>query len=183
MKKIVCPLEGVIAIQPDVFEDSRGHFTETWNKKRYEEVGLVEEFVQDNLSFSKKGVLRGLHFQNPKPQAKLVTVLRGEVYDVVLDVRIGSPTFGNWYGFLLNELNKMQIYVPVGFAHGFIVRSDVALFHYKCSEYYFPQNEITLKWNDPAIGIRWGDERPLTSLRDESGKHLSEVPPERLFRM
>jgi dTDP-4-dehydrorhamnose 3,5-epimerase len=136
-------------IEPDVFHDERGYFLETWTMERYSDAGIRYDFVQDNLSFSKKGVLRGLHFQNPHAQGKLVSVLFGEVFDVAVDIRRSSPTFGQWRGEYLSSENKRQIYVPPGFAHGFVVISDIALLAYKCTEYYDRASEKTVRWNDP----------------------------------
>jgi len=169
-------LPGVLIVEPQVFGDERGFFMETWNGRRYEDAGLPGRFVQDNLSFSAHGVLRGLHFQNPQPQGKLVSVLRGEVFDVAVDIRVGSPTFGWWTGTTLSAENKRQFYVPPDFAHGFVVTSEAALFFYKCTNYYAPSSERVVLWNDPGIGIEWPVERPTLSDRDRAAPPLREVP-------
>jgi dTDP-4-dehydrorhamnose 3,5-epimerase len=168
------PLADVLVIETDRYQDSRGHFAETWNQKRYEEAGIQVQFVQDNFSFSRRGVLRGLHFQQPYPQVKLVQVLRGAVYDVVVDLRKQSPTFGKWWGTELTEENGKQLYVPVGFAHGFLVTSEDSVFLYKCSEFYHPEAEHTLLWNDPDVGIQWPVEHPQLSSKDASAQSLSQ---------
>jgi len=149
MKIREADLNGLLMIEPDVFHDERGYFLETWTMERYSDAGIRYDFVQDNLSFSKKGVLRGLHFQNPHAQGKLVSVLFGEVFDVAVDIRRSSPTFGQWRGEYLSSENKRQIYLPPGFAHGFVVISDIALLAYKCTEYYDRASEKTVRWNDP----------------------------------
>lgn len=181
MKVTRCELDGLLLIEPSVFGDARGFFLETWNQRRYAEIGLPEGFVQDNLSFSRRGTLRGLHYQNPCPQGKLVSVIQGEVYDVVVDLRRSSPTFGKWYAVRLSSENKLQLYVPPGFAHGFAVLSETTLFHYKCTDFYAPQHELTLLWNDPALAIPWPVEAPTASQKDQRGIPLHELPPERLF--
>lgn len=158
MGKIIvetCHIEGLKVITPTVFGDSRGYFVETYNYKDYEAAGIPEVFVQDNQSASKKGVLRGLHFQKEYPQDKLVRVLRGEVFDVAVDLREGSATFGQWHGVLLSEENKKQFFIPKGFAHGFLVLSDFAEFAYKCTDFYHPNDEGGLIYNDPEIGVEW----------------------------
>lgn len=162
-------LPGLLRIQPDVYGDARGFFQETWNLRRYTEAGLDRHFVQDNLSYSRKGILRGLHFQNPRPQGKLVYVLEGSVFDVAVDVRADSPTFGQWYGETLSSENHLQLFVPEGFAHGFCVTSEFALFAYKCTDFYNPSAEFSLQWNDPAIGIEWPIENPELSSKDREG--------------
>ena len=181
MKVSQTELTGVLIVEPDVFGDSRGFFMESWNQRRYGEQGVPTEFVQDNLSRSGKGILRGLHFQNPNPQGKLVSVLEGEVFDVVVDLRRESMTFGKWWGTTLSSVDKRQLYLPPGFAHGFCVTSESCLFHYKCTGYYDPKSEITLLWNDPEIGIQWPIEAPVLSEKDRKGLKLSEIPKERLF--
>ena len=148
-------IEGLKVIEPKVFGDSRGYFFESYNKQAYAQAGITEEFVQDNQSASKKGVLRGLHFQKNYPQDKLVRAIRGEVFDVAVDLREGSATFGKWYGVLLSEENKKQFFIPKNFAHGFIVLSDYAEFAYKCTDFYHPDDEGGLIWNDPDIGVKW----------------------------
>ena len=180
MKIVETKLAGVVIIEPRIFGDSRGYFMETWNRSRYEEIGLPGTFVQDNLSFSAHGVLRGLHFQQPQPQGKLVWVLQGEVFDVAVDIRAGSPTFGQWTGVTLSADNKRQLYIPAGFAHGFCVTSATALFSYKCTDYYNPAAENGILWNDPDLGIRWPVKEPLLSAKDSAGRRLRDVPPDML---
>ena len=150
-----CEIEGLKVITPTVFGDNRGYFMETYNYNDYKEAGIDQIFVQDNQSASKKGVLRGLHFQIHYPQDKLVRVLKGEVYDVAVDLRADSPTFGKWFGVLLTEENKKQFYIPEGFAHGFLVLSDQAEFCYKCTDFYHPDDEGGIAWNDPTINVAW----------------------------
>ena len=170
------PLPGLLLIEPKTFSDDRGYFLETWNKARYEQAGVLGDFCQDNMSFSKKGVLRGLHLQNPNAQAKLISVAEGEVYDVVVDIRLGSPSFGKWFGIVLSAEKKNQLYVPMGFAHGFCVLSETAICTYKCTDYYNPKNEITLQWNDAAIGINWPVANPELSPKDRAGLALKQIP-------
>lgn len=150
-----CEIEGLKVITPTVFGDARGYFVETYNYNDYKAAGIDVEFVQDNQSASKKGVLRGLHFQIQYPQDKLVRVIKGEVFDVAVDLRKGSPTFGQWHGELLSAENMKQFFVPKGFAHGFLVLSDYAEFCYKCSDFYHPGDEGGLKYDDPEIGVQW----------------------------
>lgn len=159
-----CEIEGLKVIEPTVFGDSRGYFFESYNYNDYKAAGIPEVFVQDNQSASKKGVLRGLHFQKEFPQDKLVRVIRGEVFDVAVDIREGSATYGKWYGVVLSEENKKQFFIPKGFAHGFLVLSDYAEFAYKCTDFYHPNDEGGLLYNDPDIGIEWPgiDEIELT---------------------
>jgi dTDP-4-dehydrorhamnose 3,5-epimerase len=175
-------LSGVLVIEPDVFGDARGFFMESWNGERYEEHGIPNHFVQDNLSFSANGVLRGLHFQHPRAQGKLVSVLQGEVFDVAVDIRVGSPTFGRWTGVNLSAENKRQFWVPPGFAHGFVVTGESALFSYKCTDYYAPEYDGTVLWNDPGIGIKWPVETPNLSDKDRAAPSLNQMPEERLPR-
>ncbi len=174
------PLSGLLLIKPDIFGDERGYFQESWNLRRYTDAGLDRHFVQDNLSFSRKGILRGLHFQNPHAQGKLVSVLRGEVFDVAVDVRADSPTFGQWYGVTLSEDNHLQLFVPEGFAHGFCVTSDTALFAYKCTDFYRPELEFSIRWDDPDIGISWPIEHPELSKKDQAGQRLNDFPRDAL---
>lgn len=148
-------IEGVYVIKPTVFEDSRGFFMETYSKKEFEEIGITYDFVQDNQSKSTKGVLRGLHFQKQFPQTKLVRVIKGSVYDVAVDLRKDSPTYGKYYGVILTEENKLQFLIPRGFAHGFLVLSEEAEFVYKCDDFYHPNDEGGILWNDPTIQIQW----------------------------
>jgi dTDP-4-dehydrorhamnose 3,5-epimerase len=169
-------LPGVLILEPRVFGDDRGFFMETWNCRRYENFGVPDRFVQDNLSFSARGVLRGLHFQNPMAQGKLVSVLRGEVFDVAVDIRLGSPTFGRWTGVTLSAENKRQFWVPEGFAHGFVVTSEDALFSYKCTDYYAPEHDGSILWNDPEIGIDWPVDNPTLSGKDAEAPPLAAMP-------
>jgi len=174
-------LDSVWIIEPRVFGDERGFFMETFQSERYRAVGIDHAFVQDNLSFSKRGVLRGLHLQNPMTQGKLVSALQGEVYDVAVDVRVGSPTFGRWIGRNLNDRNKHQIWVPPGFAHGFCVLSETALLAYKCSGFYYsPENELTVRWNDPALGIDWPIKEVCLSAKDAAAPCLGDIDCRRL---
>jgi dTDP-4-dehydrorhamnose 3,5-epimerase len=170
-------LPGVMLIEPTIFDDPRGIFYESWSDARYAEAGIVASFVQDNVSTSSRGTLRGLHLQHPHGQGKLVHVLVGEVFDVAVDVRVGSPQFGQWTGAVLSETNKHQLYLPPGFAHGFCVMSDTALFAYKCSESYRPEAEITVAWNDPEIAIRWPLTNPILSEKDREGRTLAQLWP------
>lgn len=176
-------LEGVLLFEPKVHGDERGFFVETYNAARYAEAGLPDAFVQDNVSRSAKGVLRGLHLQHPQGQGKLVQVLDGAVYDVAVDVRVGSPTFGRWMGVHLDSTRKNQIYVPVGFAHGFCVTSDHALLSYKCTDLYAPDHELGVAWNDPGLSIDWPLEgEPTVSGRDQAHPRLRDIPRDRLPR-
>lgn len=181
MNVITCDIPGLVIVEPKVFGDARGFFMETWNQQRYRAAGLDWNFVQDNLSFSRRGILRGLHFQNPKGQGKLVYVLQGEVFDVAVDIRKNSPTFGRWHGLILSAENKTQFFVPAGFAHGFAVLSETALFAYKCTELYTPQNEMSLLWNDPDVGVQWPLDNPQLSEKDIRGVPLKDIPRDRLF--
>jgi dTDP-4-dehydrorhamnose 3,5-epimerase len=167
----------LLLIEPQVFGDERGFFMEGWNTEKYASQGLKADFVQDNLSSSQKGVLRGLHYQNPQGQGKLVSVLNGTVFDVAVDIRANSATFGKWEGFILSEENKKQLYIPEGFAHGFLVLSEKALFFYKCTKFYAPQHETTIIWNDPSIGIEWplNDIKPILSDKDKKGQLLANI--------
>jgi dTDP-4-dehydrorhamnose 3,5-epimerase len=176
MKVETTKLEGVLLVTPKVFGDDRGFFMETYNRDTAIENGLPGEFVQDNHSKSSKGVLRGLHYQSPQWQGKLVRTVQGEIFDVAVDVRAGSATFGEWVGFYLNDENKQQLYVPEGFAHGFVVTSDTAEVVYKCTSLYAPAQEGSLLWNDPAIGIDWPIEKPLLSDKDAVGTLLVDLP-------
>ena len=166
MRVVLTDLPGVIVIEPDVHRDDRGFFIETYHAQKYQEIGINGPFIQDNHSSSIAGTIRGLHLQVLRPQAKLIRVVEGAVYDVAVDVRRGSPTFSRWVGVVLSADNFRQCYVPTGFAHGFAVLSTVAQIEYKCSDVYDPACEIGIAWNDPAIGIRWPIEQPLMSDRD-----------------
>ncbi len=162
-------------VEPKVFGDSRGYFLETYQKKAFDEAGLFYDFVQDNQSSSRRGVLRGLHFQKTHPQAKLVRALSGEVFDVAVDLRKGSDTFGKWFGVLLSAENKKQFLIPRGFAHGFVVVSDFAEFAYKCDEFYHPEDEGGLIWNDPDIAVAWPEVGEIIlSEKDKKNPRLSE---------
>lgn len=180
MNIIETSLPGVLVIEPKVFGDKRGFFLETYREDQLIEAGISEKFVQDNHSRSSRGVLRGLHYQLIQPQGKLVRVARGEVFDVAVDVRQGSPTFGQWCGDILNEENMRMMYVPPGFAHGFIVLSDVADLIYKCTDYYHPQSEQGIRWNDPDIGIEWPLSDVNLSEKDASNPLLKNQPAELL---
>ena len=168
-------LEGVLLIQPAVHSDSRGRFFESFQKERYKEIGIGEEFVQDNQSVSQKNTIRGLHYRSAPGQAKLVRVIRGEVFDVVVDIRKQSPTFGQWRGYTLSDSNYLQIYIPVGFAHGFCVLSETAEFLYKVSEYYSAEKEKGIMWNDPDIGVKWPTSNPVLSEKDKSNSALKDI--------
>ena len=180
MNVIPTDLADVLIIEPDVFEDARGFFMETFRRSRYAEAGIPAEFVQDNVSFSVKGTLRGLHYQHPHPQAKLVQVLRGAIFDVAVDIRRGSPTFGRWTGVRLSHDNKRQLFIPEGFAHGFCVLSDTALFMYKCGDYYAPEAEGGVRWNDPDLDIGWPGEAPILSNKDLCYPMLRDIPANEL---
>ena len=175
-------LPGVLLIEPRVFGDARGFFMETWQRARYQEAGIDVDFVQDNLSFSQKGVLRGLHFQNPNAQGKLVHVLQGEVFDVAVDIRPGSPHRGRWVAATLSGDNHRQLYIPPGFAHGFCVTSDTALFAYKCTDFYNAAAEGFVAWDDPDLGIEWPDlgDPPSLSDKDAAAPRLRDIPDKKL---
>jgi len=160
------PLDGMLILEPQIFEDERGYFMETHHNQRFQSADIDCTFVQDNLSFSKKNVLRGLHFQKTKPQAKLIQAVSGGIFDVGVDLRKGSPTFGKWFGVVLSEENKRQFFVPEGFAHGFCVLSQSAHVAYKCSDFYDPQDEGGLHWSDPDIAIDWPLKDPIISAKD-----------------
>ncbi len=155
IEKDVDGIEGLCVIEPEIHLDARGYFTESYNQKDMQEAGLNVNFVQDNQSGSVKGVLRGLHYQKEHPQGKLVRVIRGSVYDVAVDIRRGSVTYGKWFGIELSEENRKQLYIPEGFAHGFLVLSENAEFCYKCTDFYYPGDEGGIAWNDPTLGIQW----------------------------
>lgn len=182
MRLVDEPLPGVKLLCPEVHEDHRGFFMESYSRLRFSKVGIDVDFVQDNHSRSVRGVLRGLHYQLGQPQAKLVRATRGRVFDVVVDIRRGSPTFGRWTGTELSEDNRLQLFAPVGFAHGFIVLSETAEFQYKCSDYYSAEEERGLPWDDPEIGIQWPLEglEPVLSERDRGWRSLASTSPDDL---
>ena len=173
MRFLPTDLPGVILVQPDVYRDARGFFLETYQAERYRAGGIAETFVQDNHSRSLEGTLRGLHAQLRRPQGKLVRAIEGEIFDVAVDIRRGSPTFGRWVGYTLSADDFRQLYVPPGFAHGFCVRSPVAQVEYKCTDYYDPADEISLAWDDPEIGIAWPVAEPRLSARDQAALPLA----------
>jgi len=170
-------IPGVLVITPEVHHDVRGSFRESWQRDRYADLGLPDGWVQDNVSISHRGVLRGLHFQHPRPQGKLVMVLRGEVMDVAVDVRVGSPTFGCFDVVTLSSENGRQLWIPEGFAHGFLVLSDEAIVLYKVSQPYDPAGDRTVAWNDADIGIDWPVTTPVLSAKDREGRRLADFPP------
>jgi dTDP-4-dehydrorhamnose 3,5-epimerase len=174
------PLAGVKIIEPDRFEDDRGWFMEVWNAERYRAAGLDVHFVQSNVSSSRRGVLRGMHFQYPDGQGKLVTVLEGSIFDAVVDVRRGSATFARWYGCELSVDNRHQLWVPEGFAHGFLVLSDSAVVHYNCTSVYSGGADRSLAWNDPAVGIEWPAAPRTISAKDRSAPALASIPAHHL---
>lgn len=180
MKIIETALPGCVVIEPAVFGDERGFFYETWNHDRFAERGLPGNFVQSNVSSSNKGVLRGLHYQWPRPQGKLVTVLQGEVYDVAVDIRRESPTFGKWAAVILSAENRRQLWIPPGFAHGFAVLSDRALFNYLCTDVYVKEADSGIRWNDADIGVDWPISEPMLSGKDEVAPFLKDIAGDRL---
>jgi dTDP-4-dehydrorhamnose 3,5-epimerase len=180
MKIVETELPGVLIIDPKVFGDTRGFFLETYREDLLREAGIDRDFVQDNHSRSSRGVLRGLHYQLIKPQGKLVRVARGKVFDVAVDVRLGSPTFGQWFGVTLDDENMRMMFIPPGYAHGFVVLSDMADFIYKCTDYYHPQSEQGILWNDTEIGIKWPITDVKISDKDAGNPVLSAQPIERL---
>ena len=182
MKIEATNLPGVLLIEPKRFGDARGYFLETWHEERYAAAGINLRFVQDNLSRSVRGILRGLHLQHPTDQGKLVSVVEGEVFDVAVDVRVGSPSFGKWTGATLSERDHRQLWIPPGFAHGFCVTSDVALFAYKCTAPYSSAHEMGVAWNDPALGIAWPIAEPQLSAKDSALPRLADIDPARLPR-
>ncbi len=181
MKVTPTDLPDVLLVEPEIHGDHRGWFVEIWQRQRYREAGIDADFVQDNQSFSARGTLRGLHIQHPHGQGKLVKVIHGEVYDVAVDVRRGSPHFGRWTGARLTAENKHQLWVPEGFLHGFLVLSETALFSYKCTRPYHPETELAVRWDDPDIGIDWPlDGPPSLSAKDREAAHLKDLPAQRL---
>lgn len=173
-------LPDVLLLEPKVFADQRGFFLETYHSRKYAESGLDIVFVQDNHSRSRKNTLRGLHYQVGHPQGKLVWAAAGEIFDVAVDIRKGSPTFGKWVGVTLTETNHLQLYIPPGFAHGFCVTSETADLMYKCTDFYYPEDDFGILWNDPELGINWPVADPILSTKDASLPHLSAIPPARL---
>jgi len=176
VKRIETTIEDVVLLEPKVFRDERGFFLETYRADKYEQLGVGKRFVQDNHSKSMKGTLRGLHFQKPHSQGKLVRVTQGEVYDVAVDIRVGSPTFGMCFGTILTSENMHQMFVPEGFAHGFCVLSETAEFEYKCTDFYAPESEFGIRWDDPDLNIAWPIERPLLSAKDKDYPFLKDIP-------
>ena len=176
MKVTESGIKGVFIIEPDVYEDDRGFFMETFHIERYRKLlGINLDFVQDNISRSSKNVLRGMHFQKNYPQGKIVKASRGEILDVVVDLRKDSPTYGTWESFRLSEKNKLQVWIPPGFAHGFLVMSDSADIDYKCTEYYYPEDELCLMWNDPEVAIDWTINDPILTEKDKKGLSLKDL--------
>ncbi len=176
MKVLPSELPGVLLFEPQIFEDGRGFFLETYHRQRYRDAGLAAEFVQDNHSCSRQGTLRGLHYQLPNPQGKLVWAIHGEIFDVAVDMRKDSPTLGKWMATRLSSANRRQLYVPPGFAHGFCVVSATAEVFYKCTDFYRPQHEHILSWNDPELAIDWPVKSPALSRRDSQGRSFRESP-------
>lgn len=175
MKFIKTAIPDVIIVAPDIYKDHRGFFLESYNQKIYKENGINANFVQDNYSKSEKGILRGLHSQNPNPQAKLVRVVKGAVLDVAVDVRKGSPTFGKWVSAELSDDNFRQLFIPQGFLHGFYVLSDTAEFEYKCDNFYSKHDEVSVRWDDPQIGIDWPVKEPILSEKDKNAPLLKDI--------
>jgi dTDP-4-dehydrorhamnose 3,5-epimerase len=176
MKILKTDLPGVLQVNPKVFKDERGFFLESYSHKKYKKNGIEDIFIQDNHSRSCKSVLRGLHYQLKHPQGKLVKVVSGSVFDVAVDIRFGSPTFGKSAWTILSDQNHYQFYIPPGFAHGFCVLSDVADFEYKCSDYYYPEDEFSLAWNDSSLNIPWPSSDPIVSEKDKISPNLSDIP-------
>jgi dTDP-4-dehydrorhamnose 3,5-epimerase len=181
MQVTATKINEVQVIKPRIFEDDRGYFLETFHLNRFQSAGLAETFVQDNLSYSVKNALRGLHFQISRPQAKLIQVISGEIFDVAVDIRPGSSTFGYWVGVRLSQHNKRQMFIPRGFAHGFCVLSESAHVFYKCSDYYRPEDEGGLLWSDPTLAIKWPITDPIVSEKDARLPLLHDVPPKNLY--
>jgi len=176
VKFVPADIPGVVVIEPDVHQDRRGFFLETYHAEKYRAGGIPDVFVQDNHSRSMRGTLRGLHLQLKRPQGKLLRVIEGEIFDVAVDVRRGSPTFGKWVGVTLSADNFKQVYIPKGFAHGFAVVSEIAQVEYKCTDAYDPSSEIGIAWDDPAIGIVWPVSNPILSDRDKRHPRLADAP-------
>ena len=175
MEVIKTPIEGVMLIKPKIYGDDRGYFVETWQQERYAEIGIDLPFVQDNHSMSRKGILRGLHYQKKYPQGKLVMVSYGEVFDVAVDIRKDSPTFGKWFGAILSQENQHQLWIAPGLAHGFLVLSDIAHFHYKCTDIYHPNDEAGIKFDDPQLNIKWPSKPTILSAKDYSAPLLDSI--------
>lgn len=180
MKVVETRLPGVLVLEPRVFDDARGFFYESYNDARFRDAGIDVRFLQTNVSRSERGVLRGLHYQWPNPQGKLVSVLDGEVYDVAVDIRHGSPTFGQWEAVMLSADNRRHLWIPEGFAHGFCVVSQSATFTYQCTALYDPSADASLRWNDAAIGVDWPTSAPLLSSKDIKAPYLGDIPPSKL---
>ncbi|MGE0606510.1 MAG: dTDP-4-dehydrorhamnose 3,5-epimerase [Pirellulales bacterium] len=180
MHVVPSELPEVLRIEPRVYRDARGSFAELWRQEAYARHGMAEDFVQDNVAVSHRGVIRGLHFQHPRGQGKLILVMHGEVFDVAVDVRRGSPTFGCWTSTILSDRNHRQLYVPVGFAHGYCVTSESAVVAYKCTSEYAPHCERTIVWNDPQLGIPWPAAAPLLSPKDAAAPTLSDLSADEL---
>jgi dTDP-4-dehydrorhamnose 3,5-epimerase len=182
LKRTDTELPGVCVIEPEVFEDARGCFFETYHRMKFSALGIDATFVQENQSLTRGGVLRGLHYQLAHPQAKLCRVISGEVFDVAVDIRVASKTFGRWIGVVLSASNRRQIFIPRGFAHGFIVRSETAEFIYKCDNFYQPEDERGVLWSDPFLAIQWGSTAPQLAVRDANYPLLSDIDPKHLPR-
>ena len=183
MKLVTTPITDVFVIEPAVFGDHRGFFMESYNRRSFSQAGIDRDWVQDNHSRSSRGVLRGMHFQNGNPQAKLVRAVVGAVFDVVVDIRLGSPTFGRWFGAELSADNKRQLLAPRGMAHGFLVLTDIAEFLYKVDAFYAPEEELSIRWDDPDVGIEWPagpDFQPVLAAKDATCPYLAEIPEEQL---
>lgn len=182
MQKIETPLPGVFELRPVIHGDARGFFIETYHQAAFTDLGIPDTFVQDNHSRSTKGTLRGLHYQLHHPQAKLCRVIDGEALDVAVDIRLGSPHFGEWTSVVLSAARHNQIYIPPGFAHGFLALTDVVQFLYKCSDYYVPADEHGIAWNDPVLKLSWGIANPILSAKDAKNPRLADVPKDLLPR-
>jgi dTDP-4-dehydrorhamnose 3,5-epimerase len=182
MKIVPTELPGVVLVESPVYRDDRGYFMEIWNRDRYAPLGLPDRFVQDNISSSGPGVLRGLHYQHPEPQGKLISVLEGSIYDVAVDIRVGSPTFGRWVGVELTAGQGRQVYIPEGFAHGFAVTDGPALVLYQCTNTYNPRFEGSIRWDDPDLAIAWPSDKPVLSPKDQEALPLRRIPEDRLPR-
>jgi dTDP-4-dehydrorhamnose 3,5-epimerase len=180
LKRIETILPGVCELRPQIFRDPRGFFLESYHRQKFAEIGITDPFVQDNHSYSKKGTLRGLHYQLAHPQAKLCRVIEGEALDVAVDIRVGSPNFGKWTSVLLSASEQNQIYVPAEFAHGFLAVSETVQFLYKCSDFYDPKDEHGIVWNDPTLNIKWGAAQPFLSPRDAAFPKLADIAKELL---